>query len=187
MNVYDFDKTIYAKDSSIEFLFFALKHNPAAVSLPFGKFIIIFILYKLKLVSKIKAKEAMFGFLPNIPNVSQLVTNFWQGKTLEDWYIKQHQKDDVIISASPRFLITPILQENHIKNIIASEVDHKTGKFFSKNCYGEEKVVRFRQEYPSIKVQAAYSDSLSDMPMFEMAKNKYLIYRKKHTVKLIKL
>lgn len=184
MNIYDFDKTIYAKDSSIEFTIFALKSKTILVVPAFVKFIIIYILYKMKIVPKIKAKEAMFGFLPRIKNLDQFIAEFWDGKTLDDWYLEQKQKDDVVISASPRFLITPILKKNHVNHIIASEVDPKTGKFLSKNCYGEEKVARFRAEYSRNRAESAYSDSLSDAPMLNLAKNKYLVMRKNKSVQI---
>lgn len=34
MNVYDFDKTIYAGDSTIDFYLFCLKRQPAILQLP---------------------------------------------------------------------------------------------------------------------------------------------------------
>ena len=187
MNIYDFDKTIYAKDSSVEFLFFALKNQTTRVLPAFLRFAIIYFLYKLKITSKIQAKEAMFGFLPKIKNPNQLIEKFWQNKTLDNWYIKQQQASDVIISASPRFLITPILKRNHIKHIIASEVDLKTGKFSSKNCYGQEKIIRFQTEYPNSKVDSAYSDSMSDQPMLNLANHQYLICRKHNSSKVAKI
>lgn len=184
MNLYDFDKTIYAKDSSIEFLLFALKNKTLLVLPNFLKFTLIYLLYKMNVVSKIKVKEAMFSFLPKIKNPEHFLAEFWCDKKLDDWYLKQQDSTDIIISASPRFLITPILNQNKIKRIIASELDPKTGLFLSKNCYGEEKVVRFKKQYPKAKVNSAYSDSISDMPMLNLAKNKYLVLRKKHSVQI---
>lgn len=186
MNLYDFDKTIYAKDSSIEFLFFALKHQTRLVLPSFLKFMVVFALYKIKIVPKIKAKEAMFSFLPKIKTPEKLIQQFWEHKSLDVWYLKQQKDDDVIISASPRFLITPILHKNNINHIIASEVDLKTGKFLSNNCYGEEKARRFNTKYHSCVVESAYSDSLSDRPMLDLAEKSYLISRKNGSVQIKK-
>ena len=68
----------------------------------------------------------------------------------------------------------PIAKELDI-NLIATIVDKKTGKFLSYNCYGKEKVKRFKQEYKNTKIKEFYSDSLSDLPMMKIAKKAYLV------------
>ena len=81
----------------------------------------------------------------------------------------------MVISASPEFIIAPICEKLGIGKPIASRVEKKTGKFISENCYGMEKVKRFRKEYPNIEVENFYTDSKSDLPMMQLARNSYMV------------
>ena len=44
-----------------------------------------------------------------------------------------------------------------------------------KNCYGKVKLERFGQDFPNIKLDAFYSDSLSDLPMKAVSRDFYLV------------
>lgn len=176
MNVYDFDNTIYRGDSSIDFWLFCLKHRPGIVLLLPYQFWMAF-LYKLKIVEKVKFKEAFFSFLKRLPDAEKSVCIFWdknQNK-IKEWYVKQQKEDDLVISASPLFLLEEICKRVGIKRLIATDVDIKSGSFRSPNCYGEEKVKRFRLEYPDENVNGFYSDSLSDRNMAEIAQNAFIV------------
>ena len=174
MNIFDFDKTIYRGDSSFEFLWFNLRRRPAFI-VDAMRFVWSVGLYFLGLKTKLEAKEALFGYLPKIKNIDETVADFWQEKQLEKWYLKTQQADDVVISASPRFLIEPFLHQAGVQHIITTEVDPKTGKFLSPNCYGVEKVTRLRAEFPKKHFARAYSDSLSDLPMLRLVKQAYIV------------
>ena len=78
-------------------------------------------------------------------------------------------------------MIEPIGEYLSVKDVIATKVDKNTGKFTSNNCYGEEKVKRLYEKYSKIKVNEAYSDSLSDIPMLKLATNQYLVKKDKIT------
>ena len=177
MNVYDFDGTIYNGDSSIDFYLFCLKKKPSIIFLlPIQIFGIL--LYKLKLKNKEYMKSKFFYFLRKLKNVDELVKEFWNknSKKIQKWYLDQKSKTDVIISASPEFLLKPLEKELKIDAIIASKVNKKTGVFESKNCYGEEKVSRFKNEYKNQKIENFYTDSIkADAPIMKLAKNNYLI------------
>lgn len=94
---------------------------------------------------------------------------------MQFWYMKSGTAADVIISASPRFLVEKFSEKTTGFVVIASEIDSKTGEFLSKNCYGEEKVRRFRMQFPEGRIKEFYSDSDSDMPMAKMAKMAYKV------------
>lgn len=175
MNAYDFDGTIYNGDSTIDFFLFSLKQKPSLLRCV-PKQILGFILYSLKCIDKTKLKEYFFCFLPYIDG-PKLITDFWKQNhnKIYNWYLKQQQADDIIISASPEFLLQPICQKLGIQHLIASEVDIHSGKFFSKNCYGEEKVQRFIKEYPTTQIHQFYSDSYSDLPLAQIANQAFLI------------
>lgn len=179
MNVYDFDKTIYSGDSTIDFYLFSLKRKPSLIRyLPaqfFG-----FVLYFLKKIDKTKLKEIFFCFIKSI-DCEKYVDEFWvrNKQKITGWYIEQQRNDDVIISASPDFLLRPICNQLGIKHLIASNVDQNSGKFLSENCYGAIKVERFKEKFGECRIDNFYSDSLSDFPMTQIANKSFLIVKGK--------
>ena len=176
MNAYDFDKTIYKNDSSTEFIIFLFKRYPKAfLSLP--KITIAYVKFFIfKKGIKEDFKEKAFSVL-KFADINRDVADFWDKNRhkIKKFYLEQKQKDDVIISASPRFLLTPIMKELGIKHLICSEVNCKTGKFNAPNCYGEEKVNRFRKALGNRKIEEFYSDSYSDTPMAEISEKAFLV------------
>ena len=121
-------------------------------------------------------KEKIFKFV-NYIDYEKDISEFWNKNKdkIKDFYIKQQQNDDVIISASPRFVLAPICKELGIDNLICSEVDVHSGKYNGENCHGEEKVVRFRAIYKEDKVDKFYSDSRSDTPMALISEEPFII------------
>lgn len=184
MNVYDFDGTIYRGDSSVDFYVYCLKRFPwIIVCLPYQLGMIA--LYKLNLCTKETEKSAFFSFLNMVPDVETVVVSFWNRyiRKIAVWYGKQQRDDDVIISASPDFLLVPAGQILGVQSVIASEVDCQTGRFLRKNCHGMEKVTMFRALYPEAHVSAFYSDSESDEPMARIAENAYMVKKYNKIVK----
>jgi phosphoserine phosphatase len=111
--------------------------------------------------------------------MDERVSGFWSThKTyLQAFYMNQKRIDDVIISASPTFLLQPLIDEWGCI-LIASVVDQKTGHT-EENCYGPEKVKRFSQSYPLDSIDEFYSDSLSDTPLALHAKEAFFVTGKK--------
>lgn len=181
INGYDFDETIYNGDSSVDFYFFCLKKNKKVLlQLPIQIWFLF--LYVIKVVDKTKFKEKVFSFLKRINNVDDYIKEFWDKKyaNIKPWYLKQKENTDVIISASPEFLLKPLEKKLKVK-IIASKVDKKTGKFLEKNCHDYEKVNRFYKEIGKKKLKSFYSDSMSDKPMMDISENAYLVKKNKIT------
>ena len=179
MNVYDFDKTIYNGDSTLDFYFFSLKKNPMLIRfLPVQ--IIGFIKYMFGLSTKLQFKEKFYSFLNGIKDVDGMVDLFWKENNykIKNWYMDVKQDSDVIISASPEFLLIPICKNIGIKHLIASEVNKNTGVCEGENCYGEEKVLRFKKYFAHNKqgkINKFYSDSLSDAPISLLADERYIV------------
>lgn len=176
MNVYDFDKTIYAGDSTLDFYFFSLKKSPMLIRfLPIQ--IIGFIKYMFGMYSKLQFKEKFYSFLKGIKDVDSMVELFWNENQdkIKDWYLKSKEESDVIISASPEFLLNNICRRIGIKHLIASEVNKNTGICEGENCYGEEKVLRFKKYFEKGEIKKFYSDSLSDAPISLMASERYIV------------
>ncbi len=176
MNVYDFDKTIYDGDSTLDFMLWCFRKKPflALSCLPgaaaFGG-------YLLKLCSKTYFKEKFYRFLFRVPDAEQWAEEFWEEhiENIKEWYLLRQQEDDVIISASPAFLLRPACYRLKISYLLASRVDKDTGMYYGINCHGEEKVRRFKKAFPQGQINEFYSDSLSDAPLANLAKRAYLV------------
>ena len=176
MNVFDFDKTIYKNDSSTDFIFYLLKHHPGLLRYV-PRIGADSLLYVLKIYDKTKMKERFFSVFRGVEDIDKEVEGFWEEKQcgIKKWYAEVHKEDDIVISASPEFLVRPVCEKIGIKNVIASLVDKKTGTYTGINCYGKEKVRRFREEFPCGHIEQFYSDSYSDTPLAEISEEAYLV------------
>ena len=147
MNVYDFDKTIYDGDASLDFWKFSVKRKPSLVLyLPYQVFSAV--LFKTKIIGRKKFKENFFSFLISVK--------------------------DLIISASPEFILKEMTDRLNIK-LMGTRMNPQTGKIDGENCRAEEKVKRFYQIYPDMKINKFYSDSKSDAPLKQISKQAYLV------------
>lgn len=176
LDIFDFDDTLYNGDSTIDFYVFNLKQNFGLIRyLPIQ--VSYYIMYKLRIVKKTKFKEEFFSFLKGIKNVDEKVKLFWEENSnkIRINMLKNCKNKIVVISASPDFLLENICKKIKIEKLIASNVDKKTGKFNSENCYGEEKVKRLNMEIDNYIIENFYSDSLSDKPLAKLSKKNYLI------------
>ena len=122
-------------------------------------------------------KETFFSFLKYIDDIDEYLINFWNQnyKKIKKWYLDSNHDNDVIISASPEFLLEIPIKKLKIKKLIATLVDKKSGKFLSNNCHGKEKVKRLFEEYSNIIVTKMYTDSLTDKPLLDIALNGYIV------------
>lgn len=176
MHVYDFDKTIYRGDSTTHFYLYCLRKQPSL-----SRFLprqgIAFLRFLFGRIDKTACKQIFYTFLQGVPHIEKRVEDFWRThkKNIMPWYLQQHQAEDVVISASPQFLLAPICQQLGISHLIASRVHPKTGKYTGLNCYGEEKVKRFHQEFGETAISKFYSDSLSDTPLAKLSEHSFLI------------
>ena len=180
MNVYDFDGTVYDGDSSFDFFFFSLRRHPS-IFLRLPAFAAAFFRYKAKKHDKTAMKQVFFSFVKKVPDIQSEVKAFWDKneKKIYGWYIGQKREDDLIISASPEFLLGDICARLGIREPIASRVDEKSGGFDGKNCHDREKVVRFAAKFPDAKIERFYSDSRSDSPLAALADEPFFIEKGK--------
>ena len=176
MNTYDFDQTIYEPDSSYSFYLFCLKNYPSAVLRTLPKTLAFAAAYGLKRIKTKRLKEQLFSFLRYLPDVDAAVADVWDEHRsgIGQWYLDQKKEDDVIISASPYFLLRPVARELGV-GLIATPMAKHTGKIQGENCHDREKVRRFYEQFPGAVTEAFYSDSLSDSPMAEIAREAYLV------------
>lgn len=177
MNVYDFDKTIYKNDSTADFYFFSIKRHPSIIlllpHLAYSAF-----LWMTGRINKTAFKERFYKFLTKIPDIDSDVEKFWDKNEhkIKKFYKRRRQSDDVIISASPEFLLKPICRRLEINHLYASEVDKKSGIYSGENCWGREKVNRFYKAFgENAVIDKFYSDSLSDTPLADIALKSFIV------------
>lgn len=177
MNVYDFDKTIYDGDSSIDFYKFNLKRTPRLSKLWF-KQAGAALKYKLGKHDKTAMKTEFYKYFTLIDDIDQAIEEFWiaHKHKIQPWYLEQKRSDDVIVSASPEFLLQPICKELGVA-LIGSVVDPHTGRNLRLNCYGSEKVTRFNEHFSVDEIEEFYSDSYSDDPLAQFAKKSFFVVK----------
>lgn len=175
MKVFDFDGTLYDGDSSVDFFLYCLKTHPNCIrALPqLG----IGALHYLTKRSKLNGfKSDFFSFLRFLDDCNQVVHSFWSNNLvkLKDNVVSRMSKGDLIVSASPSFLLKE--PADYLgAYLIATEINMDTGQVLGKNCKGEEKIIRCKQLEIEMPFEEAYSDSLSDLPLFEASRQGYLV------------
>ena len=120
--------------------------------------------------------------MSHIKDPQKEIELFWdrEQKNIFKWYLEQKKPDDVICSASPLYIIEPILKRlNPTAKLVCSDIDMITSRIENGevNCKGEEKVRRLA-ELGLTSFENGYSDSKSDVPMLKLCKNKFHITRK---------
>lgn len=176
INVFDFDHTIYSGDASLDFYFYSIRRSPGLIRyIPIQAWHAF--LYLLSINTRTQFKRGFFIFLTGIKDVDEFVAGFWREheRKVKKWYRDRSHDRDVIISASPEFIIAPIASRMRIEKLIATVMDKKTGEILGRNCRGTEKVRRLNKYLPDFEVEECYSDSLSDLPILNLAKNKYIV------------
>jgi len=175
VNVYDFDHTIYPGDSTLDFWRFCVKRRPSALlALPGA--VLAGGLFKAGLLSREAFKARFYRFLRHVPGVEGEISRFWEENLsrIYPWYLEQRREDDLIISASPEFLILPACALLGVRGL-ASPVSPETGELLGPNCRGEEKAVRLRRAFPEKNIDSFYSDSRSDAPLARLAGQAWLV------------
>lgn len=175
MNVYDFDDTIYRGDSEIQFLAYVREREFFGKTK--GKTKLADWLYHARLMSLTRREELLFAFLPELSDWEKWVQAFWDShrKNVKSWYKETHRPDDVVISASPAFLLEPICRELGITTLIATRMDPQTGKIAGKYNFAEEKPKRFREVFGDAVPDQFFSDSRTDAPMAQISRKAWRV------------
>lgn len=183
--VFDFDGTITQKDTLLVFIKFSKGKWPFFFG--FLLFSPLIVAMKLKLYPNWKAKQNLFSFF--YKGISLEKFNDWgskfsseidkiqQPKALEA--LKQHKNNGdkvVIISASIENWIKPWAEKIGADMVLATKIQQDkngllTGKFISKNCYGQEKVNRLLEMFPNRNDYKliVYGDSRGDKELIDIA------------------
>ena len=182
---FDFDGTLTTKDTLLEFIRFA--KGTFAFGLGFLRYAYLLVLMKL-------------GFYPNWKAKQKVFAHFFKGTSIEDFDaicqkfaassrhllrpkgIEAIEKalnegsEVLIISASIDNWVQPFFAEVKVLGTQIEVTDGKlTGRFLTKNCYGEEKVNRLKAIYPNRQDYhlTAFGDSRGDKEMLAFADESY--------------
>ncbi len=169
IDIYDFDKTIIPFDSGSLFALYCAVHYPwVLICLPVIS--IAGLLMLLKIINFTAFKKTCFMFVPLIP-LEKAVKKFWDKHEAEvyKWFLEKEKRNYVVISASPDFLLNEISERLSFNHLISTR-HNKNGIIIGENCRDEEKVLRFKKEFPDAKVIDVFSDSFHhDKPIFSLA------------------
>ena len=182
--IFDFDGTITTKDSMVEFILYSV--GKKAYYMGLLKLSPILVAYKLKLYPNHKAKERLLAYFFKkmcLKEFQRLVRAYGDNeidKIVRDealerisWH-KNRGDEVVVISASMECWLKPWCDRQKIQ-LIATKLEISdgkfTGKFATKNCYGQEKVNRLKGEYhlEDYTHIYAYGDSRGDREILTLA------------------
>ena len=182
---FDFDGTITTKDTLIEFIRYA--KGSMALGLGFMRYAHLLVLMKIGLYPNYKAKQKVFA-------------HFFKDTTLDDFnalckafaassshllrpnaieainHAIKEGSEVLIVSASIDNWVQPFFPQVKVVGTQIEVIDGKlTGRFLSKNCYGQEKVNRILSLYPNRQDYhlTAYGDSRGDREMLAFADESY--------------
>ncbi|HOK07880.1 MAG TPA: HAD-IB family hydrolase [Syntrophales bacterium] len=176
---FDFDGTITRKDSFLDFLLYTFGAKYVFKRLFFDNFFIL-LCYYFGLASNHKAKEHIFCSIFKDyahKDFENLCSDYSLNRVNEiirpeaisriKWHLV-HKHTLVLISASIKEWIAPWAEQYGFEMVIATEPEVRegilTGRFKTKNCYGEEKRKRFLEIYPrrNSYLLLVYGDSRGD-------------------------
>lgn len=179
MKVFDFDNTIYRGESSVDYAFYMIRHNKKII-----RYVptILFSLagYKLCLLSKEKLEgiinDFCAGVLDGTESPVDFVKPFWEANAhkLNREMLSLISPDDVIISASPIFLIEGIRDMLNTDQIVGTEVDFARKKITWFN-FGKNKVKRYKTLYGDRTIDAFYTDSYNDKEMMAISRKVFIV------------
>ncbi len=194
--IYDFDGTLYNGDSLVDFWKYTLQRKPSTILfLPYQ--LVSVLLWKTGVLSTERTKEMFLSFL-NLFSEDQLanwVLRFWKEegqRKVFPWVYEALEKDradglwPICISASPDFLLSPLLVSLGFEHWICSQFEHAARRFNrlrSRNCKGEEKyhrLMKWQEQHSFVSsIHKVVSDSADDLSVFAMARARYRIIKGK--------
>ena len=207
--IFDVDLTITRKDTFIEFYKFLCTEDKRFYSY-FNRVLFSGIMYKLKIYDEKKSKEQ---YLSIIKNLSVKTVDDISKKFFSEWIMKKLILDDamleikmrknqgykiILISASPEFYLNNFHSLDFIDYVLGTKYEVidglYTGKMVGFNNKGSEKVSRFykflcENKFLNVDLENScmYSDSLSDLPLFNIVGNRFIINSKKRIDDILNL
>ena len=179
--VFDFDGTLTSRDTLLEFIRYAC--GTRAFALGFLRHAHLLVLMKLHLYPNWKAKQRIFSYFfkgMDQKAFDSLCQHFADDnrhllrpegiQTLQQ--AKAEGAEVLIVSASIDNWVQPFFPD---ANVLGTKIEvvngSLTGRFLTKNCYGQEKVNRILALYPDRSTYhlIAYGDSRGDKELLSFA------------------
>jgi HAD superfamily hydrolase (TIGR01490 family) len=199
--IFDVDYTLTKRETLVEFYFFMVKKNPKLIKyLPKNIFSSLF--YVFKIYDASRAKKTFIRFIDGIEEVEmkKLVSEFYEKRLSKILYkdaidtikkMKEQGYKIYLISASAEFYLSELYNIKEVDKVIGTRFTTEGGlhrnEISGVNCKGEEKVIRLKEVLKEENIEVdfensyMYSDSLSDLPLFDLVGHPYLInYKKTH-------
>ena len=205
--IFDVDYTLTKRETLFEFYVFLLKKDPKIIKhLPIALGSAFF--YVFKIFDAKKAKEYFISFIDGIEEVKMksIVKDFYEERLSKIIYkdafdkmkeLKNQGCKVYLISASAEFYLNELYSIKEVDQIIGTKFTCTNGMYnrsiVGNNCKGEEKVKRLFEHIQKEKMKVdfknsyMFSDSLSDLPLFNLVGNPYLINFKGKNDKIKKL
>ena len=180
LDIYDFDKTVLPYDSGSTFAIYCFLRHPYLLFL-LPLYLGAALLFATHIIGLDRFKKRIFSFIRFI-NLDKNVKRFWDKheKDIHPWFLKENrERECVIISASPDFLLEEIAKRLEVEYLICTRHDRKSGTLLYENCKCEEKVRRFRElfEGQDVEVENVYSDSIKfDRAIFSLGKRCFHVH-----------
>ncbi|MBU3190728.1 HAD-IB family hydrolase [Clostridium bowmanii] len=199
--IFDVDYTLTKRETLVEFYFFMMRKNPKLLKyLP--KSIYSSIFYLLKLHDAPTVKKTFIRFIDGLEenDMKKIVKEFYEKRLSKILYkdaivmIKKMKAEGYkiyLISASAEFYLNELYKIQEVDKVIGTRFVLENGlhrnQIMGENCKGEEKVKRLMEVLKKEKIEVdfeesyMFSDSLSDLPLFNLVGHPYLInFRKTH-------
>lgn len=182
MNVYDFDKTIFYPDSMMQFAWFCMRRHPRLWVTYFPKLVKSLIRNQMGKEKQMMLHARLNSIVRYLDDPELEIAEYWEKyeKNISQWYLDQKKEDDLIISASPEYLIKPIAEKLGVK-LIATIVDMETGTMIGNVRLAREKA-KYIIEMDMPMIDNFYSDSLSDTPLALLAERAFIVKDKAQRV-----
>lgn len=182
MNVYDFDKTIFYPDSMLQFCSFCLRRHPKLMFNYLPKLLRSLIKNMMGKEKEVVLHAKLNSIIKYLDNPDEDIKKYWDKyeKNISQWYLDQKKPDDLIISASPEYLLKPLTDKLRIK-LIATIVDRETGTMIGNVRLAREKA-KYIIEQDMPMIDNFYSDSLSDTPLALLAEQAFIVKDKAQRV-----
>ncbi|MBW9151978.1 HAD-IB family hydrolase [Clostridium estertheticum] len=199
--IFDVDYTITKRETLVEFYIFMLKKNPKYIKyLPKSIFSSLF--YVFKIYDASKTKKTFIRFIDGIEenDMKKIVKEFYEKRLSKILYkdaidtikkMKNQGYKIYLISASAEFYLSELYNIKEVDKVIGTRFIKENGlhrnQILGENCKGEEKVKRLKEVLLKENIDVdfenscMFSDSLSDLPLFNLVGHPYLInYKKTH-------
>ena len=145
-------------------------------------------LYKLGLVGIEKAcrdiETVCQALVRNRDRLDDKMDEFWKihSSKLKKQFLDMIQPEDIIITASPQFIINGIKDKLKTEKVVSTIVNLDNGKV-EFLCYRDNKLKKYNELFGG-KIDQFYTDSKNDLPLIAISDKAFLV--KNNRIKQIK-